>query len=332
MRSFCVCICLIAGLATTAVSSVSVSSPGNGATVGSPVSFVAGASSATCAKGVASIGIYVNSQLKYVTKGATLNTKLSLSPGTYSTVVEEWDYCGGATFTPRVIKVGGTTVSNVQASGGWQGWGELAPGYQICSSCSPKVTWSMHQTGGASKFQIGGTVPYSDALWSNPVIGQGSTQGLPDNNHTMVPSLKNFVYDVYFFSGNLALSQVLEFDISAFFQARSFIWGHQCRIAGGHEWDIWDNTHNKWIRSGIPCNPINNAWNHLTIQVQRTSDNYLLYQSITLNGVTHNINQYYAHSSAPSGWHGITLNFQMDGNYKQSPYTVYLDKLHFTFW
>ena len=54
MRSFCVCICLIAVLATTAVSSVSVSSPGNGATVGSPVSFVAGASSATCAKGVAS--------------------------------------------------------------------------------------------------------------------------------------------------------------------------------------------------------------------------------------------------------------------------------------
>jgi len=420
MRRVWVYVCLIAGLAASAMAGVAVSSPSAGATIGSPVSFVASASTSTCSKGVASMGVYVNDKLSYVVNGTQLNTKLTLPPGTHKTVIQEWDYCGGSTFatamvtvasqpgvfvsspannstvgpavpysatastscgqgvaamgvyvdnkllytvpgatlnttltvnpgthntvvqewdncggstfTPLTINVGGNVLYNIQASGGWKGWGELAPAYEICSNCSPKVTWAMTQSGGSTKFDIGGTVPYSDVLWSNPIIGQGSTQGLPDNNHTLVPNLQNFTYDVWFFSSNLPASQVLEFDISQYFGGMSFIFGNQCRIAGGHEWDIWDNVNNKWVGTGVACNPVNNAWNHVVVQVQRTWDNQLFYQSITLNGVTSPINKYYGKNSAPSGWHGITLNFQMDGNYKQSPYTVYLDKLNFTYW
>jgi hypothetical protein len=64
--------------------------------------------------------------------------------------------------------------------------------------------------------------------------------------------------------------------------------------------------------------------------VQRTSNNQLLYQSITLNGVTSTLNQYYNPGSAMS-WYGVTINYQMDGNYEQSTYTVYLDDLTFTY-
>jgi hypothetical protein len=315
-------------------SGVLVSSPANNSTVGGSVHFAATATT-SCSKGVASMGIYTApspNNLVFVVQGASLNTNISLSPGTYNTVVEEWDYCGGAAFTPVQIKVGGNTMYNVQASGGWKGWGELAPAYEICSTCSPKVTYGMTQTGGATKFSIGGTVPYSDVLWTNPVIGQGSTQGLPDNNHTLVSNLKNFTYDAYFYSDTTEASQVIEFDISQYFSGQSYIYGHQCRIAGGHQWDIWDNVNNKWVSTGVACNPVNHAWNHVVIQAQRTSDNRLLYQSISMNGVTHALNLYYAHASAPSGWWGITLNFQLDGNYAQTPYTVYLDKLNFSYW
>jgi len=86
-------------MATAALATVTVSSPSNGATVGSPVSYVATATTSTCSKGVASMGIYVNSQLVYVVNGASMNTQWTLVPGSYSTVVEEWDYCGGATYT-----------------------------------------------------------------------------------------------------------------------------------------------------------------------------------------------------------------------------------------
>jgi hypothetical protein len=34
----------------------------------------------------------------YVTQGDSLNATVSLSPGTYNTVVQAWDYCGGASF------------------------------------------------------------------------------------------------------------------------------------------------------------------------------------------------------------------------------------------
>ena len=70
----------------------------------------------------------------------------------------------------------------------------------------------------------------------------------------------------------------------------------------------------------------------MVIQVQRTADNRVFSQSITLNGVTEAVNRYFGQHSAPAGWNGITLNFQMDGNYQQAPYTVFLDKLHFTYW
>ena len=86
---FAICAFLI--LATPALANVSVSSPSNGATVGSPVHYVATASTTTCSKGVASMGIYVNNVLQYVVNGARVKTKLSMSQGTYSPVVEEWD-------------------------------------------------------------------------------------------------------------------------------------------------------------------------------------------------------------------------------------------------
>src|ERR1700682_934413 len=105
MRLSCVLLCLAMAFATSAVAGVAVSSPVNGATVGSPVSFAATASTTSCSRGVASMGVYVNDQLTFVVSGASLNTKLPLNPGTYRTMVEEWDYCGGASFTPITINV-----------------------------------------------------------------------------------------------------------------------------------------------------------------------------------------------------------------------------------
>jgi hypothetical protein len=58
----------------------------------------------------------------------------------------------------------------------------------------------------------------------------------------------------------------------------------------------------------------------------------VLYQSITLNGVTRDINRTFPPYTAPSDWYGITINFQMDGNKTQTPYSVKVDKLNFTYW
>jgi len=323
-------------------SGVHVTSPTNNSTVGTSVNFVATATT-TCAKGVSSMGIYTAPyQLAYTTNGASLNTTLNLSPGIYHTTVEEWDGCGGAATTGVNITVSGNgkTFYNIHSDGGWNAYAQQPPDYGDCAKCTPSgpgTTWAMYQgikspskSGNSTQYNIGGNMDYSDVLWNNHLIGDFSSQGMPDTNHTLVPTLHSFTYDVYFYGSNLGASQALEFDVNQFFNGMGFTWGHECRIAGGNEWDVWDNVHAKWVPTGIPCYPNENSWNHLTIQVQRTSNNQLLYQSITFNGQTHTLNWTYAPFSAP-GWYGITINYQMDGNSKQSSYTVYVDELNFTY-
>ena len=116
-----------------------------------------------------------------------------------------------------------------------------------------------HLSGNASQFNIGGTTPYSDVLWSNPVIGQYSTQNLPDTGHTLLPTLHNFTYDADFYVTNTSVTQVLEFDISMYLNGVGMIWGTQCNNLGGEVWDIWDNVNAKWVSTSVACNLINNG-------------------------------------------------------------------------
>src|SRR5581483_1408112 len=122
---------------------VHVTSPSNNSTVGSPVNFVATATTG-CSGGVSSMGIYTApGKLAYTVNGASLNASLTLSPGTYNTVVEEWDKCGGAATTPITITVtngnggGGSTFHNIQSIGGWNAYAQQPPNYGDCNTCTP---------------------------------------------------------------------------------------------------------------------------------------------------------------------------------------------------
>jgi hypothetical protein len=327
-------------ITVTALAGVHVTSPANNSSVSSPANYVATATS-NCSKGIASTGIYVNGRLMFVENGATLNTQLSLGEGAQQTVVEEWDRCGGASYTlvNLTVQGGEHILSNLQASGGWNGWGELPPYYDICSASCSGVTRAMSQhasspslSGNSTQFEIGGTTPYADVLWSLPVLGQNTAQGIPDTGHTLLPSLHNFTYDAYFYVTNASITQVLEFDISMYMNGAGLIWGNQCNNLGGGTWDIWDNVNAKWVSTGFACDLLDKAWNHVTIQVQREAGNTLLYQSITLNGKTININKTYPSFKVPAGWWGVTLNYQMDGNCKQLSNTTYMDNFSFTYW
>ena len=181
----------------------------------------------------------------------------------------------------------------------------------------------------ATQFNLSGTVPYGDALFSAQLIGQNSPQ-LRDANHALLPTLHNFTYDADFYLTNASITQVLEFDISMYMNGVGMIWGNQCNHLGDGKWDIWDNGNAKWVSAGIPCNFVN-GWNHVTIQMQRESNNDLLYQSIALNGTTYPLNITYPASTAPSNWWGVTANYQMDGNSKLSANTTYLDNFNVTY-
>ncbi len=109
MKTISLLVSLLLTAAVPAFANVYVTSPANGATVTSPVHYVATATSTTCSSGVASMGIYVNNSRVYVVNGASLNTYISLNAGSYSTVVQEWDRCGGSTIARLGITVGGSS-------------------------------------------------------------------------------------------------------------------------------------------------------------------------------------------------------------------------------
>ena len=54
-------------------------------------------------------------------------------------------------------------------------------------------------------------------------------------------------------------------------------------------------------------------------------------QSITFNGVTSNLNLTYPPFNE-GNWYGLTVNYQMDGNSAQNPYSVYVDNFSLTYW
>jgi hypothetical protein len=99
---------LLSGL-LFAAPTITVVSPKTGSTGGSPVYYEAYASS-TCANGISAMRIYsAPSVAAYTTDGSHIETFLTLSPGSYSTVINAWDNCGGVATTTINVTVSATT-------------------------------------------------------------------------------------------------------------------------------------------------------------------------------------------------------------------------------
>jgi polyvinyl alcohol dehydrogenase (cytochrome) len=85
---------------------VTVTSPASDSKLTSPVHYVASAASPQCAKGLSAMQIYpAPGVLAYTVKSNKLNTYVKFSAGTYNTVVQAWDKCGGVGKTPIKISV-----------------------------------------------------------------------------------------------------------------------------------------------------------------------------------------------------------------------------------
>src|ERR1700676_919378 len=128
---------------------VQVSSPANNSTVSSPAHFVASATT-SCAQGVAAMGVYTaDNALAYSANGSTLDTNITLDPGSYNAVVHERDKCGGASKSPVAFILcgggaGGKNFYSLQKGGVWPGYALLPPQYNIggnCQSGGPQTSW-----------------------------------------------------------------------------------------------------------------------------------------------------------------------------------------------
>ncbi|MGA9718934.1 MAG: alkaline phosphatase family protein [Acidobacteriaceae bacterium] len=215
MRYYPISLLAIAA-ATHAFASVAVTSPAANSTVTSPVHYVATATTNTCSKGVASMGVYVNNKLIYTVKGTSLNTYVTLAAGAEHTVVEEWDYCGGASYTTINLTVKsstpqGPTVS-IQSSPTSISEGESSTltvtagnATQVTVSGSDGSTYNLQPTGGTQVVTPSSTTTYTAEATgaggnasATTTVAVGSSGGLQSINHVIFMLQENHSFDNYF--------------------------------------------------------------------------------------------------------------------------------------
>jgi len=102
----------------------------------------------------------------------------------------------------------------------------------------------------------------------------------------------------------------------------------QCSFNKGI-WSVWNTKAGKWQATSLACiRPPANTWTHIVIQAERTPDNREHFLTISVNGQTHNVNQY-VDPEVQSG-NEIGVHLEVDGNFQEAPYNGYWDKVNFT--
>ena len=305
----------------TVTGGISVSSPANGSQLGAPVHVVA---SAAASRPITQMVIYLDDANIFMINGGNLDTSVNASPGRHSLVVQAWDTSGAVYKQALAINVDSGLPGNAITKTAIQ----AMPGWENCTVCAginasgPVAGFSMvqHQalslSGNSTQFNIWGSTPYADVLWWKQLGG--------DNNAT------HFKYDVDFYLTAPQLAQALEFDANQSNGAQKFIFGTQCNIRNGAVWDVWDTADAAWRSTGVPCPaPAANVWHHLTWEFQRSS-NQATFVAVTLDGNKHFVNQTY--NAKPMNATEINVAFQMDGDFAQHPYSVWLDNVTLSYW
>lgn len=330
---------------------VTISSPGNGATLPSPLHVVA---SATSAAPVTFMRIYVDGVSAFGIAASRIDTLVAMATGKHNIVVQSWDSAGTVLKSAVAVTVSSSaptptptptpkpsptptptpspsptpglpippstavTISNIDQVSGWSN----------CTACAgaggngPVSTISMTQNiaspsldGKSAKFSLTPSSPYSDALWWKQLGA--------------VNTATNLKYDLYFYLTTPQAAQALEFDANQANGKMRWIYGTQCNIAGGH-WDVWGNAQGNWLSTGIPCSaPTAFTWHHLTWEFKRTATT-LTFIGFTYDGVTHYLNKTY--TGKASSVNELNIAFQMDAGKLMQGYSSWLDKISLTYW
>ena len=297
---------------------LTISSPGPEASVNSPVPFVA---VATPPDPIYTVRVYVDGRAVLYTPKTTVNQFLWMANGQHTVEVVAEDTAGYVATASTQLNVVGQEPGalNIQDQNSWVSCSAVI----VKSTCAAGLgtatsTLTLHESipsldGSAAKFSIGGDHPYSNELYWIP-LGGGN-------------SVSHFTYDLWFYIDQGDAPQSLEFDVNQAFDNTRWTWGSQCDFNQTHHWNVWNPLGGVWVPIFVPCDHFpTNTWIHLTWKLERVG-NQVHYISLTVADQTYNVDTYF---SAQPNWtqEEIDIAFQMDGNYKQQPFNIWLDKVN----
>ncbi|HET8667489.1 MAG TPA: hypothetical protein VFM10_05875 [Terriglobales bacterium] len=225
--------------------------------------------------------------------------------------------------------------SDIDQQSGWQACSTCAGGQNSSNNFSgPTRSISPSLDGWAAKFSINSPWPkYANVFWwRQELAGAG--------DHTTIAGLHNFTYDLWYYIKQPSYSQALEFDVTQTIcdgnctsgTSTRYIYGHECNNLQTRTWRVWDSAGGKWVDTGIACKILPYQWIHLVFQTQRTSDNKVLFVTLSVNGKTYYINKTFSPKPLSVQADDLNADFQMDGDSAGHPYSTWLDKMNLTAW
>lgn len=297
---------------------LSISSPQSGATVASPAPIIAQANPPDA---IYTMRLYVDGQSVLYSFTTSINNYIWMPNGTHTVEVVAEDVAGYIATASIQLNIENQEpgVPNIQNLPNWQSCGAqletgltCAAGLGVAASTITPDQSSPSLDGSSLKFSLAGSHAYSNELYWNPVGGGNS--------------VSQFTLDLWFYVDNGDAPQALEFDVNQAFGGTRWTWGSECDFNQTGKWNIWDDLNGVWRPTDVPCVHFpSDTWIHLVWNLERVG-NQVHYINLSVGDDNYDIDTYY---TAQPNWYQeeIDFAFQMDGNYQQQPYDVWLDEV-----
>ena len=332
-----------ASTTSTSANGITVSSPSNNATVGSPFTLSAGASSCS-GQPVSAMGYSLDNSTSTTTaNGTVIGASISTSSGAHTLHVKSWGNQGAGCVANIAINVtGGTTATSSGTVATSGGGGAYIPSYaKTVSSIQTLSNWKLafdNATNGwasGSMYLTGSPSLTGNARRLNLSFSNGGGERFWDSFGDDT-SAQNFVYDAWvYLNGSANAIANIEMDMNQVMSnGQTVIYGFQCD-GYNNTWDVTRNAgsatypKDNWVRSNAGCNPRSWAqykWHHVQISYSRDTWGNVTYHSVWLDGNQQPIN-ITVYSAFALGWAPtLVTNFQVDGLGSGST-SVWVDKL-----
>jgi hypothetical protein len=297
---------------------LTISVPGSGATVNSPANVVA---VATPADPIYWMRVYVDGSAVYYSFTPNINQYIFMANGTHTLEIVAEDVAGYIATATTQVTVGAQNagVSGIQNLPGWLSCSAAIGDGSTCAAGLGDAVSKLMQDqsspsldGSSAEFTMGGPHAYSNELYWYPLGG--------GNN------VSHFTYDLWFYVNDGPAPQSLEFDVNQAFGGTRWTWGSQCDFNQTGRWTIWNPLAEIWVPTSVKCNHFpSNTWIHLIWNLERVG-NQVHYMTLNVDDQEYDVDTYY---TAQPNWYQeeIDIAFQLDGNYKQQPYDVWLDEV-----
>jgi hypothetical protein len=325
---------LLCSVAAAAAVNVTVTSPINGAQVGSPFTLTANASSPYPITGWQ---VYLDGRSVY-SAGRTnsIQASINASQGNHQLVTRAWDSTGayGSVIEQITVNGGGggggnglptpppsaIWFHNIDDMGGWT-WCHN-PG---CAGGSGNGAYWMAQNQGSPSRDGASTEFFNSGVWANALWWKKLG---PNNN------VHNFLWDFYVWvdSNSQNAAQALEYDAFQSVGGYNYMIGTQCDYGYG-VWDTWDEAAGHWYHTSIPCPKFSpNTWHHIQwYMTTNTNSHQYTYVTLVVDGHSTPVN--ITRNARYLGWgDNLGVQYQLDVNASGQGYHEWTDSVTLAVW